>query len=136
MKKLLSLFRVEIIRPILYKCVNKCAITLVAVLLWNRYVNKGMMSLSDGCFVAAAVLLGLTWASYLYADGIRVPFVFRDRSQKKPRRHATADIVDFVDEHITTFDELDDDEQQLCRFASNLISGLIFLVASLVMAAL
>lgn len=132
MKKLLSLFRVEMIRPTLYKCINKSSIMLAAVLLWNRFVNKGRLTVWDGCFIAAVIFLGLAWASYLYADGIRIPVIFKDRKQKKPRRHATADIVDFVDEHITTFDELDDDEQQLCRFLSNAISALIFFIASLV----
>ena len=41
-------------------------------------------------------------------------------------------LKDFVDEHITTFDELDEDEQLFCRLASNLISALIFLIPSLI----
>lgn len=136
MKKLLSLFRVEMIRPIFYKCINKSSIVLAAVLVWNRFVNKGRLSVGDGCFIGAAIFFALAWVNYLQADGIRIPALFRDRKQKKPRRHATTDIVDFVDEHITSFDELDEDEQQLCRFASNVISGLIFLIASLIAAVL
>ena len=132
MKKLLSLFRKEMVRPIFYKCINKCSIVLAAVLLWDRFVNKGRLTVWDGCFIAAAILLGLAWLNYLRADGIGIPGLFRDRKNRKPRRHATSDIVDFVDEHITTFDELDEDEQLFCRFLSNLISGLIFLITSLV----
>ena len=70
MKKLLSLFRKEMVRPIFYKCINKCSIVLAAVLLWDRFVNKGRLTVWDGCFIAAAILLGLAWLNYLDTQGL------------------------------------------------------------------
>lgn len=44
-------------------------------------------------------------------------------------------MIDFVDEHIVTFDELDDEQQLACVLASNLFSGLVFLIPALIAAA-
>ena len=102
MKKVLSLYTREMIRPIIYKCVNKCAIALVIVLLWDRYISRGALSaVRDGGFAAGLGFFALA----------------------------------FVYEHIVTFDELDDEQQLACVLASNLFSGLVFLIPALIAAA-
>ena len=130
MKKILSLYTKEMIHPILYKCVQKCVLALTVILLWNRYINHGQLSwMRDGGFAAGLVFLVLAWIAYLRLDGIQFPFSTPGR--KKRKHWGTADMVDFVDEHIVTFDELQDDEQLACFLASNLLSGVSFLILSL-----
>ena len=69
MKKMLSLFSAIMIRPTIYRAVTKCAVMLTVVLLWDRYVNKGLLPVGrDGCFVAALILFGLAWLNYLRLD--------------------------------------------------------------------
>jgi len=132
MKKIFSLYKSYMIRPILYKCVTKCAVTLTLVLLWNRYLNTGtMLVVRDGFFAAALVLFGAVWISFLKLDGMKVHYVFEER-KKKPRRRHGGDLVDFVDEHIVSFDELDDVERVACGLASNAISCALFLVPALI----
>lgn len=129
MIKMFSLYKRYMIRPTLYKLVSKSAIILTLLLLWDRYVNKGVLSVwRDGCFVAAFFLFAMAWISYLRLDGIRNPL---PRNEKKKRRRFTGDIVDYADEHIVSFDELNDDERAACSMGSSLLSGLLFLIPSL-----
>ena len=57
-----------------------------------------------------AALLGWAWVGYLRLDGIRVPFVDKDKELSAQRgarkRHATHSMADFADEKIVSFDEL------------------------------
>ena len=123
----------ELIRPILYKSVTKCVTALAAVLLWDRFINHGVMSVvRDGCMVAALFLFMLAWFSYLRLDGVTIHHLLEERKRKKkPARHAMKDMVDFVDEHIVSFDELDERDQILCKLLSSVLSGLLFLIPAL-----
>lgn len=122
----------DMIRPILYKMVGKCLTALAAVLLWDRFVNRGgaMSALRDGCMAAAIFLFVMAWFSYLKLDGVRVHHLL-ETQKKWPERHKTKDMVDFVDEHIVSFDELSDREQIVCKLVSSLLSGLIYLIPAL-----
>ena len=109
---------------------NKCAIALLIVLLWDRYVSRGTMSVvRDGGFAAGLVFLALAWVAYLRLDGMKLGRPKKERREKK--HFATRDMIDFVDEHIVTFDELDDDQQLACILAANLFSGVVFLIPAL-----
>ena len=131
MKKLRDVFTTEMIRPIVYRCVSRCTIALTLLLLWNRYLNqRGQLRLSDGGFTAGLLFLALAWMAYLRLDGVKFPSFGKPELPK--RYHSTRDIVDFVDEHIVSYDELSDEEQLGCDFAVNLISAVIFLIPSLV----
>lgn len=120
------------IRPILYKTVSKCLTALAAVLLWDRFINRGgaMSVLRDGCMVAAIFLFVMAWFSYLELDGVRIHHML-ENERKRPERHKAKDMVDFVDEHIVSFDELSGRERSICKLISSLASGLIFLIPAL-----
>lgn len=138
MKKMLSLFSAIMIRPTIYRAVTKCAVALTVVLLWDRYVNKGLLPVGrDGCFAAALLLFGLAWLNYLRLDGLEVPHLLTGKNRpekKKKRRRLTGDIADFADEHIVPFDELSEEEQLACSMAANLASGVIFLIPAVIIA--
>lgn len=132
MIKMFSLYKSYMIRPTLYKCVSKSVIMVTLILLWDRYVNHGVLAVwRDGCFSAALFLFALAWVSYLQLDGVRNPLRGNAKEKKKTRRH-TGDIADYADEHIVSFDELDDDERTACSMGSSLLAGLLFLIPSLV----
>ncbi len=130
MKKLRGMWKGYFLRPVLYKCVTKCAIALALVLLWNRFANgSGLRSaFRDGGFIAAAVLLGAAWVSYLRLDGVDIP---RQKKEKKHRRS----MADFADEHIISWDELSEEERHLCGILSSLISAALFLLPALFLTA-
>ena len=83
------------------------------------------------------VFFGLAWMAYLRLDGVRVRYLTeeekRQRSErKKKRKRLTGDIMDYADEHIVPFDELDEEQQMLCTLLSNLLSGTVYFIPSLI----
>ena len=133
MKRIRSLFKSYMIRPTLYRSVTKFAIALAAVLLWDRFLNRGPFTvLRDGGLVAGMVLLAAAWIGYLRLDGIRINHLPKKEQKKKPRRSFGGDIADYMDEHIVSFDELEQDEQMVCGLASSLLAALAFLIPSLI----
>lgn len=132
-RKIAGLYKKYMIRPIIYKTVTKVSIALTVVLLWNYWVNSNAfmpMSLGDGFFIVGLMVTLFSWFNYLKLDGIRVNMSGYQKERKK-KKHKIYDIIDFADEKIVSFDELESDEQEACKLASSLITGILFLFISL-----
>ena len=70
MKKILSLYQSYMIRPTIYMCVSRCAVALMVLLFWDRFVNNGTFSLiRDGCLVMGLIMMLLSWFAYLSLQG-------------------------------------------------------------------
>ena len=138
MKKILAIYKAYMVRPILYQCVTRCAVALAAVLVWDRFVPSSLLAVRDGCLAAAVILLMMAWFVYLKLDGMMVHHLLEDRrkKKKKTKRRVGGDIADYVDEHIVSFDELEEGEQTACRLAADLLAAALFLAASLIAMAL
>ena len=76
----------------------------------------------------------MAWFVYLKLDGMMVHHLLEDRrkKKKKSKRRVGGDIADYVDEHIVSFDELEEGEQTACRLAADLLAAALFLAASLI----
>ena len=122
------------VRPLVYKTVTKCTIVLAISLLWDRFINTSkIMSLTeDVFFIVGLIFVLFSWFQYLRLDGFSIHHLLEEKETKPTKKHAKKDIVDFVDEKIVSFDELDDDERTVVVLFSNLISGLIFVVISII----
>lgn len=133
MKKIIAVYQSYMVRPILYQCVTRCSVALAAVLVWSRFVSSPLRAARDGCLAAGVILLMMAWFSYLKLDGMMVHHMMEDRKKpkKKRKRLLRGDIADYVDEHIVSFDELDEQEQSACRLAANLIGAAAFFLVSL-----
>ena len=138
MKKILAIYKAYMVRPILYQCVTRCAVALAAVLVWDRFVPSSLLAVRDGCLAAAVILLMMAWFVYLKLDGMMVHHLLEDRrkKKKKSKRRVGGDLADSVDEHIVSFDELEEGEQTACRLAADLLAAALFLAASLIAMAL
>ena len=138
MKKILAIYKAYMVRPILYQCVTRCAVALAAVLVWDRFVPSSLLAVRDGCLAAAVILLMMAWFVYQKLDGMMVHHLLEDRrkKKKKSKRRVGGDIADYVDEHIVSFDELEEGEQTACRLAADLLAAALFLAASLIAMAL
>lgn len=131
-KRIISTYQTYMIRPMLYRCATKISIALVLALLWNRFINRGHLELvRDAFFVVGIFFFLRAWMQYLFMDGVRITRT-SDDSKKKKKRHVTKDIVDYADEKIISFSELDDDEQHVCNLVGDVLCGLLFLIPSLV----
>lgn len=128
MKKLTSMYKKYMLRPILYKLVTRAMAAAVLSLLWDRYISEGYYSLWEGpALVCGAAFLLWAWVCYLRLDGVTVHGLvtdhFKERQQEqKPR--ATRSIVDFADEKIVAFEELEPDERTYCSMLASLVLGL------------
>ena len=135
MKKVFSLYRSnsDMIRPTVYKCFSKTLYALVFVLGLDVILPKvnGSLTVWDRCFMMAALFLVMAWVTHLRLDGVGKNLPRWDKRPKK-KHFWTNDIVDFVDEHVVTFDELDDDEQLAVGFTSSLICFALYIVPALV----
>ena len=131
MKKWLSVFSAVMVRPMLYQAMRRGIIAATALLLWNRFISGGGSNgLVNGAFVAGMIFLLLAWSKYLSMDGLTFHYMLEEKKAPKKKRHFTRDMVDFVDEHVTNFDELSEDEQKLCSFLSSLILTIVFFLLS------
>lgn len=132
MKKILKKYTRVLIRPVLYRSITWGAAALAASLIWERFVNVyNLLSVRrDAFFVIGVFFWGLAWFSYLRVDGIRSPKLKEEAKKQKPKWHSCGDIADFADEHIVTFDELSDEEQDLCKLAANVLLGGLFVLLS------
>ena len=129
MKKLFSIYKKDMFRAILYKAVGRLATAACLCLLWQRFVSDGAFTIWEApCLAVGVAFLGWAWVDYLRLDGIRLPFVDRDRRLPEQRmarkRHATHAMADFADEKIVSFDELSPEEKVFGSMAASLAVGL------------
>lgn len=132
-KPLRKIFKKYLIRPILHMLFVRTVLGLTAALLWNEFVNiKAALPMRAFAFLFLGVfLLVMAWMAYLRLDGIKMPAF--DKSlfewKRKPRR-TYGDMIDYVGEEVVSFDELEEDEKNLCRLAADLLCGIVFLMLS------
>ena len=128
MKKLVSMYQKYMFRPILYKSVTRVSVVAVLMLLWDRYVSDGTFTMWQApALLLGVVLLAWAWVNYLRLDGEE----FKDMGKKK-KFHSTKSIVDFADERIVSFEELEPEERTYCSMLSNLILGGALLIIGLI----
>lgn len=135
MRKIIKMYQPYMLRPIINKIITKCLIGLLTALLWDRYVNKDEFFTLVGypILVVGIVLVGLAWFSFLSLDGLRFRLFpnKNDKKQKKQaKRFAMKDMIDFTEEPLDIYGELEPDEQSFCNMVSSLLSGLGFILVS------
>ena len=126
-------FEPRLRRAVLYQVFTRYVSCLCFALLWDFLFNKDRLRpVSTAFLLFAAVFAVLAWTAWLRLDGLSVPKLDRRlfRRRKTPER-AYGDLIDYVDEDIVTFDDLDDEEKDQCLVLSNLITAALFLITSL-----
>lgn len=133
MKNFLALYKPYMNRPILNKAITKFVVALVILLAWDRLFNQNnaFLVVRDGCLVPALVFLAAAWFSYLKLDGMSLNLGLERRRKQPKRRSFNKGMMDYVETDVVTYEELTPEERTACRFASNLLPGVLFLIASL-----
>lgn len=134
-KKFKRLWQRHMIRPTIYMAFIRGVLCLTAALLWNEFAgSSSMLPMRTFAFLFLGVfLLVMGWMAYLRLDGIKIP-VFDRRLfewKRKPKR-TYGDMSDYVQEEVVSFDDLEDDEKDLCRLIADVVCGVLFLVLSLI----
>lgn len=137
MNKIRKIWQPYMLRPMLYSVFTKFVCSLCVVLLWDRFVNSRNVTpygIVDFVFFIMAIYFFVwTWIQYLVLDGMKYE-VFDKMAElfKRKTPHYQRDMVDFVDEKVTTFDMLEDDEQTVAKIGSNFITALLYLIPNLI----
>ncbi len=137
MNKIRKIWEPYMLRPTLYSVFTKFMCTLCVVLLWDRFVNSRNVSpygiVDFAFFIVGLYFIVWTWIQYLIMDGMKYD-VFEKMAEmfKTKKKHYVHDMVDFVDEKVTTFDMLDDDEQVVAKLISNAMTAVLFLVPAII----
>jgi len=140
MKKLTSMYKRYMFHPILYKTVTRTSIVAVLMLLWQRYVSDGTFTIWEAPgFLCGVVLLIWAWVDYLRLDGVTIHHLleeFKGMGKRQKKIHSTRSIIDYADEKIVSFEELEPEERTYCSLLSNLVLGLPLVAAALIASAL
>lgn len=127
-------FQRYMIRPTIYKALSYFLVALVFALVWDRFVNTGgLLPMSYAYTVLGLFFLAAAWLSYLRLDGIKVPLLkLMPMGRKKQPFASFKDMSDYVDIEIVSFEELAEEERNVCCLLANIICGGIYLTLSLV----
>ena len=123
----------ELIRPAFYQVFTRYLISLCLALLWDFFFNKnGLRSKSTAFLFFAIYFLIMAWLAYLRMDGVHVPKFDRKLYtwKRKPIR-TYADLIDYTDEDIVKYDELDPEDQDKCLLIANTATTVLFFITAL-----
>jgi hypothetical protein len=120
-------------RPTLYMMGFKLLVLAVLALAWHRFLDHGMRSVWFGVSNLGLILLIFAWFSYLARDGVTIHHLMEGWTKKKEPKIRAHDMIDFVDEPVVSFHDLEKEEKTACRLVSSLVvGGGAFLVGTIV----
>ena len=125
----------EMIRPLIYKVFTRGILALFVAQLAHYFLP--MRSILSS-FSNLSLLLGFVFAlfaflAWLRLDGLRIPQLKLPRIKRKDPPFLNGDMADHINDDITTFDELDQEEQNVCVLLADLIlAAACFLLALVV----
>lgn len=124
----------HMLRPTIYKASSRFAYLLVVALLWYRLVGQNRIPHGLSAmfaFIALGFLLA-GWMAWLRMDGLHIPRLPARRRKKKKADMLFGDMIDYVDEPITEYADLADDEQNVVLFLADILCAVINGVLSLI----
>ena len=122
------------LRPFIYMTFTRFILALTAGLLIDFFLGPSVgRDLRDAAFLLLAFLFALLAViAFLRLDGAKLPrlMMLRINPRKKPSK-MYGDMADYLDEEpVTTFEDLEDDEKDLCILGADLICCALFLAAA------
>ena len=124
----------HLLRPFIYMLSTRFLTALTVILALHFFIGDSLSPRfkSYACLFCGVLFALLAWIAYLRLDGVHLPtpLMKRVNIRKKPRR-SYGDIIDYVDEEPPLdFDDLEDDEKDLCILGADLACFVIFIVLS------
>ena len=123
------------IRPLIYLVFTRGVLALLAAQLVHYFVPKEWpLSMFSNLALALGVLFLLGAAlARLRMDGMKIPRVKLPRYKRKDPAFMAGDIADHIDDEIVRFDDLDDEEKDVCTLLGDLIlAGVCLVLAAVV----
>ena len=135
LKKLRETLRREIIRPFIYATFTRFVLALTIALAGDFFLGPVVgHDLRETLFLLLSAIFALMAViAWLRLDGMKLPklMMLRIHPHKKPSR-MYGDIADYLDEQpVVTFEELEDEEKDVCLLCADVICCVLCLIASL-----
>lgn len=124
----------HMIRPFVYMTFTRFILSLTAALLIDHFLNDPLRDVRAFAFMFLAVFFAvLAWIAYLRLDGIRLPkFMMKRVNLSKKPAIKYGDMIDYTDEEIVSFEDLEDDEKDVCILLADIICCVLFGVLSVI----
>ena len=137
MKKVKKIWRKGMIRPFIYMTFTRFILSLFIALMVDSFLFPSVgRDLRETLFLLGAVIfLICVWIAWLRLDGIRLPkfMMLRLNPKKKPSKMLYGDMIDYVNERPPeTFEDLEDEEKDVCILLADTICFILFLLIGLV----
>lgn len=132
LKKIRTIYHRTLLRPMIYMATNRFLIALIVLLLADRFIAGAHIKMFAAVFLGVFFAL-LAWIAYLRLDEVRLPkpLMKRVNIRKKPVR-SYGDMIDHIDEKPVTFDELEDDEKDVCCLGADALCCAIYVALSFI----
>lgn len=123
----------HMIRPFIYMTFTRFILALTAALLVEHFINDPLRDISAFAFVFFGIFFAvLAWIAYLRLDGIKLPkFMMKRVNLSKKPAIKYGDMIDYTDEEIVSFEDLEDEEKDVCILLADVICAALFLLISL-----
>ena len=129
-KKIKDIWSRDMTRPVVYKTFTRAVLTLLVIKLAQFFMGKNAPKTANLCAVLGLVFVLGCFLAYLRLDGVNIPQLKLPRMKKKDPPFIEKDMIDDVDAPITTFDDLDKDEQALAVLITDAVIAVVLLILS------
>ncbi len=136
LKRYIQLWHHELIRPLVHRSFTRLIWGLFLSLMLAFLVTQaGGTDLRSTFLLLYGILCLLgAWLSHLQLDGVKLPRLDKIRTRidrKRPKRQ-TGDMIDFIDEEMEEYEDLDDEERYLVLLCADGLCGILFVLFSLI----
>ena len=118
------------IRPLIYKIFTRGILALFAAQLVHFFAPaaSGFSSFSNLSLGLGLLFILFAFLAWLRMDGVRIPQLKLPRMKKKDPPFLAGNMADHIDDDIVSFDDLDQEEQDLCVFLADCFLAAVCLI--------
>lgn len=125
----------DMVRPLIYKVFTRAVLALFAAELFHFFAPASwpMSRFANLALILAGLFFLGTAVAWLRLDGMRIPQMKLPRIKRKDPAFLAGDMADHIDDDIVKFDDLDEEEQNVCVLLTDLFLALVCLALALIL---
>ena len=129
-RRIKEIFSREMVRPLIYQISTRGVLALFVAQLAHFFAPaaSGFSSFSNLSLGLGLLFVLFAFLAWLRTDGIRIPQLKLPRMKKKDPPFLARDMADHIDDDIVSFDDLDQEEQDLCVFLADCFLAAVCLI--------
>ena len=118
------------VRPLCYKLFTRGILALFAVQLLHFFLPDGwpLRRFSNLALMAGALFVLFTVVAWLRLTGLSIPQFKLPRFRRKDPAFLQQDMADHIDDDIIAFDDLDEEDQNVCVLLADAALAVICLL--------